>query len=136
MRYAVFTVGAVGLLGLVGCSGGDGIAAIDRAATSDDQLPGYVLTQDLDVGTVRQVVEHDGVSYFISEPKEDNGFCVIRTKGQNETAWGTACGTGGGMITNQTTGIPGVVTLVTDGYATDGLEEEGWTKIHDNLLIR
>jgi hypothetical protein len=76
-RYAVIAVGVVGLLGLTGCSGGDDIAALDRAATSDDQLPSYVLTQDLDVDSVRQVVVHDGVSYFISRPEEDNGFCVI-----------------------------------------------------------
>jgi hypothetical protein len=135
--YAVIVVGVAGLLGLTGCSGGDDIAALDRAATSDDQLPSYVLTQDLDVDSVRQVVEHDGISYFISRPKEDNGFCVVRTKAQDDTAWGTACSTGTGkVVTNQTTGIPEVVTLVTDGYATDDLEEEGWTKIQENLLIR
>jgi hypothetical protein len=89
-RCVVFAVGVVGLLGLTGCSGGDDIAALDRAATSDDQLPSYVLTQDLDVDSVRHVVKHDGINYFISKPEEDNGFCVIRTKGQDETAWGTA----------------------------------------------
>jgi hypothetical protein len=136
-RYVAIALGVVGLLGLTGCSGGDDIAALDRAATSNDQLPRYVLTQNLDVASVRHVVEHDGINYFISKPEEDNGFCVIQTKGQDNTAWGTACSAGTGkVVTNQTTGIPEVVTLVTDGYATDDLEEAGWTKIQENLLIR
>jgi hypothetical protein len=135
-RYAVIAVGVVSLLGLTGCSGGDGIAALDRAGTLDDQLPGYVLTQGVDVDSVRQVAEHKGIRYFISRTEEDNGFCVIRTKGQDERAWGTACSTGTGkVVSNPTTGILEVVTLVTDGYATDDLEEDGWIRIQENLLI-
>lgn len=77
---------------------------------------------------MREVVKHDGVNYFISQPEENDGFCVIRTKGKDEAAWRTAGSTRTGkVVTNPTTCIPGVVTLVTDGYAIDDLEEEGWT---------
>lgn len=129
--------GAVFLMGITGCTGGDGIAALDRDATSEDQLPAYVLTQNFKVDSVRRVAEQDEVTYFISKLNEDNGFCVIRAKGQDEAAWGMGCGTGTGkVITNFTMGISEEVTLVTDGYATDDLEEDGWSKISENLLIR
>jgi hypothetical protein len=122
---------------MTGCSGGEGIAALSDGAGPEDQLPAYVLTQDLDATSVRKVIEKDGITYFISRPAQDQGFCIIRTKGRDDTAWGAACGTGTGrVITNSITGIPEAVTLVTDGYSTDDLEEEGWTKIHDNLLTR
>jgi hypothetical protein len=135
--YRMVVVGTVFLLGITSCSGGDGIAAIDRDATSEDQLPPYVMTPNLKLDSVRRVAEQDEVTYFISKLDEDNGFCVIRTRGQDETAWGTGCGTGTGrVITNSTTGISEAVTLVTDGYATDDLEKDGWTKISENLLIR
>jgi hypothetical protein len=91
----------------------------------------------LKLDSVRRVAEQGEVTYFISRLDEDNGFCVIHTKGQDETAWGTACGTGTGrVITTSTTGIADAVTLVTDGYATDDLARDGWTKISENLLIR
>lgn len=136
-RYAAIAVGMSGLVSLGGCSGGGGIAALDRAPTADDQLPGYVVTQDLDVDSVRLVVEQEGINYFISERKEGVGFCLTLTKDQDERAWISACGGPvGEAITAQSRGIPGVVKLVVDGYSTDYLEENGWTKIHDNLLTR
>lgn len=83
------------------------------------------------------MAEQDGVTYFIARQDEDPGFCVIRAKGQDEAAWGTGCGTGTGrVITNTTIGITESVTLVTDGYTTVDLEEEGWSKVSDNLLVR
>lgn len=126
------------LVGIAGCSSGsDGIAAIDRESTSEDRLPAYVAMQNLDVDSVRRVAEQNDVAYFVSRQADAAGFCVIRTKGQDETAWGTACGTATGrVITNFTTGISESVTLVTDGYATDDLEQDGWTRITDNVLIR
>lgn len=48
---------------------------------------------------------------------------------------GTACGSGTGrVITNTTSGIAEEATLVTDGYATDDLEEAGWTKFRRTSL--
>jgi hypothetical protein len=132
-RYGALAIAMVGVIGLAGCADNDGIAALDRAATSDDQLPGYVLTRGVDVDSVRKVAERDGVRYFISESETDEGHCVIQIKGQDESAWASVCGTGN-LVTSRATGIVTSVALVTDSFATDDLEQEGWTKVHTNLF--
>jgi hypothetical protein len=137
-KRALCIAGALGLsLTVAGCSGGDDIAALDRAATSQDQLPDYALTPpNVDVGSVRQVLERDGVTYFISKASEGTGFCLTRTKGQDPEIFGTGCSPEAGqVITQAVAGIPETVMLVTDGYDTEDFESEGWTRIHDNLLI-
>lgn len=125
------------LLALAGCSGGDGIAVLDREAAAEDRLPAYTASELIDVAFARKVAQKDDVSYFISKVHERPGFCIIRAKGQDDTAWGAACGEGTGqVVTNDTIGIPGSVTLVTDGYSTQDLEQAGWIKITENILIQ
>ena len=134
--YSAVVMGMAFLTGVAGCSGGDGIAAIDRSATSEDQLPSYVSTESLDVDSVRLVAEHDGIAYFISRPADGSGFCVIRIPDRIQTVWAAACGQGGNVVSTSSIGISQSVTLVTDGYSTSDLEKVGWEKITDNLLVR
>ena len=134
-RYVALAVGMAGVLSLVGCADSAGIAALERAAASDDQLPGHVLTRGVDVDSVRKVAERDGVMYFISESETDEGHCVIQVKVPDATIWASGCSTGN-VVTSRTTGIVTTVALVTDNFATENLEKEGWTKIHTNLFTR
>ena len=132
-RYAALAVGMAGVLSVVGCTDTAGIAALDRAPASDDQLPDYVLTQGVDVDSVRKVAERDEVMYFISDSETDEGHCVIQVRVPDATIWAVVCGTGN-VVTNRTTGIVTTVALVTDGYSVEDLGMEGWTKIHTNLF--
>ncbi|WP_146069576.1 hypothetical protein [Arthrobacter sp. B0490] len=126
-------------LGLSACGGSDDIAALERDAVLDVQLPEYVYTEDLDVSTVREAVQSEGFTYFLARSKDD-GFCVIRTSDQGESAYMSGCGTKPGLVVTTHSGTtaigPSDMALVTDGYATDDLEDEGWTKIQANILVR
>jgi hypothetical protein len=130
---------AVSALGTSACSGGDGIAALDREATSEDQLPAYVVIEDLEVDSVRKAAESEGFTYFLARA-DDAGTCLIRIRDADESSYMAGCGKGTGHVT--TTSLPGTkdgptdMALVTDGYATDDLEESGWTKIQDNILVQ
>lgn len=136
-NYLTAGAGTMLLLVITGCSGGDGIAALDREAAPEDHLPSYASSEHIDVASGRRVAQKDDVSYFISKMHEGPGFCIIRVKGQDDTAWGAACGGGTGqVVTHRTTDIPGSATLVTDGYPTQDLEQDGWIKITDNILIQ
>lgn len=50
---------------------------------------------------------------------------------------GGCSGNPGQVITNTPGADSGLVsvTLVTDGYSTDLLEQKGWTRIHRNILV-
>lgn len=127
------------VLGLSACSGGDDIAALKQDATPNVQLPEYVYTEDLDVSSIREAVRSEGFTYFLARG-EEQGFCVIRTSDQGESAYMSGCGTRPGLVIITSSGStavgPSDMALVTDGYATDDLEDEGWTKIQENILVR
>lgn len=130
---------AVSALGISACSGGGGISALDREATSEDQLPAYVDVQDLEVDSVRKAAESDGFTYFLARA-DDAGTCLIRIRDEDESAYMAGCGTGTGHVTTtslpRTKNGPPDMALVTDGYATDDLEQDGWTKIQDNIPVQ
>lgn len=135
-KYGTVAVGVASILGLSGCTGSPtdhDTAALDRAATSADCLPGNVQAQGVRTDTVRQLAEHDGVMYFIAESDKE-GVCVVQTRDDDEAVWAVVCGPGP-IVTSQTTGIPTTVALVTDSFSGDEFDDN-WTKIHANLFIR
>ncbi|WP_140395021.1 hypothetical protein [Arthrobacter sedimenti] len=138
-RLGIVAVLAGLVLGLSACSGGDEIAALNRGSAAGNQLPDYVYTEDIDVDSIREAVESEGFTYFLARGKEQ-GFCVIRTSDQGESAYMGGCGTKPGLVIITSSGTtaagPTNVALVTDGYATDDLEDEGWAKIQENILVR
>lgn len=138
-KLVTFMVLAGLISALSACDGGDGIAALDREPTSADQLPAYVNTDNLDVDSVRKAVDIEGLTYFLARGDE-GGYCVIRTGDQGENEYLVSCVAGSGNLTSVSLGSmasePRAMTLVTDSYATDVLEEEGWTKIQQNILVR
>lgn len=137
-RLAASGVLALAVVGISACSGAEyGIAALDRDPTSEDQLPDFVLTRDLDVDSVRKVAENDGVSYFIGKMEDVEGFCVYPVIGEK---WIGGCGatTTDQIITVDAAAYPEVpqVTLVADAYDTDGLQRDGWVEVQKNVFIR
>ncbi|MDN4611831.1 hypothetical protein [Arthrobacter burdickii] len=99
----------------------------------------YVVIQDLEVDTVRKAAASEGFTYFLVRA-DDAGICLIRIRDEDESAFMAGCGTGTGHVT--TTSLPGTkdgphtMALVTDGYATDDLEKDGWTRIQDNIPVQ
>jgi hypothetical protein len=133
-------VAAIGLaMTMSACDGGDGIQALDGERTSEDQLSAYVSTDDLDTDSVRKAVEADGFTYFLAEGR-DSGYCLIRTGAQDGSDHITGCSTGSGHLTTTSLGSmspePRSMVLVTDGYTTKDLEDDGWTKIHQNIVVQ
>jgi hypothetical protein len=125
------------VVGLSACSGAEyGIAALERDATSEDQLPAVVSDESLDVESARKVAEQEGVSYFIGAMKDDEGFCTYSVADDDFIG---GCGTGSGQVVTVSpaadSDLP-QMTLVTDSYSGDDLERDGWSEVHDNIMIR
>ncbi|TYD00431.1 hypothetical protein FQ377_03010 [Arthrobacter echini] len=121
---------------------GSSIAALTREPTAEDQLPGFVAEiavgngiGDLDADSVRKVEEHDGVTYYLGVLNDDRSACVYSITSDNFLG---GCSAGPGRVITNTPGADSglvSVTLVTDGYSTDLLEQKGWTRIHRNILV-
>lgn len=145
-RSAVSVIVGLAVVGASACSSANyGIAALDREASAEDQLPAIlgdqlpsvVSNMDLDADSVRKVVESDGVSYYLGEKDSEEGFCVIYASDED---WLGGCGEAyAGQLVSLFPGeamdLP-QVTLVEDEYSTENLERDDWSRIHDNILIR
>ncbi|MHA7144976.1 hypothetical protein ACX80U_09700 [Arthrobacter sp. TmT3-37] len=123
--------------GLSACGGADyGIAALERDATSEDQLPAVVYDESVDDESTRKVAEQDGVSYFIGTMTDREGFCSYAVV---EDDFIGGCGTASGKVVTVSpaadSDLP-QMTLVTDSYSGDDLERDGWSQVHENILIR
>ncbi|WP_247827974.1 hypothetical protein [Arthrobacter antioxidans] len=136
-QVAAVAVLALSATVISACSGADdGVAALNREATPEDQLPDFVSDSSLDIDSVRKVAEQNQISYFIGEMKDDKGFCAYSTT--NDDFIG-GCGEGNGQLVTVSpgagSGLP-QFTLVTDSYSSEDLRGDGWTEVHDNILIR
>ncbi|WP_104119083.1 hypothetical protein [Arthrobacter sp. B1805] len=136
-QLAASGVLAIAVVGLSACGGADyGIAALERDATSEDQLPAFVSDEGVDVESIRKVAEQDGVSYFIGTWEDREGFCVYSVVVDDFTG---GCGTGSENVVTVSP-APGSdlphMTLVTDSYSDDDLERDGWSQVHENIMIR
>jgi len=129
-------LGAALLLG--GCSNAARISALDRDATAEDALPsGFSAENDAASETTRLLATHDGVKYFVSAT-DAGGSCLFVVPEANPGLGSAGCKesptTGGEIIT--VSGRVSPAKLVTDGFDSKKLESEGWTKIHENLLVK
>lgn len=136
-QLAASGVLAIAVVGLSACSGADyGIAALERDATSEDQLPAFVSDESVNVESTRKVAEQDGVSYFIGTMADREGFCAYSVV---EDDFIGGCGTASGKVVTVSpaagSDLP-QMTLVTDSYSGDDLERDGWSQVHENLMIR
>jgi hypothetical protein len=141
-RYLTATA-MLALLLVSGCSQSSaGIAVLEEPVTAQDQLSdgdGQLedsALQDLKPESARFLTEHEGISYFLAAPAEPGmagGVCIVAVE-----AGVTGCfGPGNGQSEMGTLGFEGhQATVVRDGADVTGLTDDGWTQVHDNLLVR
>ena len=130
---------AAAVLLLPACSGYRGIAAVHREVDARDSLPADVRNANPDQPSdFRLLVEDAGVKYFAAESEDFTKACIAVYPVDEPDQWSIGCSDG---ITNDreivTVGHVGQPTakLVTTGFDTRALEDSGWKKIHDNVLI-
>lgn len=146
-RRIGMVLGLGALLMVTGCSqGGTGIALFEEpagAADSIDTAAGPLEAdawEGIDSQSVRFVADHEGVSYYLATPADPElagGVCLVAGE-----PGAIACG--GPSPDGPPPGSPvmtldfgtGEAAVFRDGADTSKLTDEGWTQIHENLLVR
>ncbi|NUL44963.1 hypothetical protein F7P69_07105 [Cellulosimicrobium funkei] len=86
--------------------------------------------------SARFVAEHEDVSYFLAKPADPGmagGACIVAMEAETSACGGpSSVDTGLGILGFADT----EVRAVRDGADTTRLIDEGWTQVHDNLLVR
>lgn len=141
-RYLIPLITAVLTAGVLlgGCTAPPGIKALDRQASAEDRMPegiGFAGTQ-VKGEDARLLAENDGIKYFAAKADATHEACVVIVPQTNPSLWVSGCGSlmnsGREVVTvNNATGKSAV--LVEDGLDTKQWESEGWTRVHDNVLI-
>ncbi|MGH3651816.1 MAG: hypothetical protein ACRDT3_02590 [Glutamicibacter sp.] len=139
MRYrnkALCALLAVGMLALAGCSSGTGIPALDRDLAETDKWPGdKSQLEDLDMQSVRFLVTHDNADYFAAASADEQTACLFKFV-QGEASAAGGCGGAGGADAIVEVRTPGTkMMLVRAGSETSDLEDAGWARIHENILV-
>jgi hypothetical protein len=132
---------AAGLLFLSGCSSYEGVMALHRGKTSQDELPSELKFLETKAGSpknFRLLSEDKGVKYFASESEDFTGACLALYPVNRPTQWHVSCSQGISadreIVT--ATGPDGAsAKFVTTGFDTGTLEKTGWRKIHENILL-
>jgi hypothetical protein len=129
---------------LGGCTAPSGIKALDRQASAEDRMPDGITFSGTQVKAenARLLAEKDGVKYFAAKADATHEACLViaphTDTDTDPSATSSGCGSlmnsGREVVTvNNATGKSAV--LVDDGIDTKQWESEGWTKVHDNVLI-
>lgn len=128
--------GAALLLG--GCSNAAGIKALDRTATAEDALPDNFDAGPAKPDSSRLLTTHDGVKYFVAQGNDAGTTCVAAIAQTASKGSVAGCGpfTSPTDVVSVTSEDRSETKLVRDGFESKKLEAEGWTRIHDNLLVK
>jgi len=120
---------------LSGCAqGGTGINILDTPPADKDALPADFDSSAIQPDSARFAVEHEGISYFLAkpakpaEPAAAAAVCIVVVEPGIigcGSAPETLVGFGGGEA-----------QTVRDGDDVTELTDQGWTQIHENLLVR
>lgn len=125
------------LLALAGCSSATGIADLDRAATEADRWPGDPSQlEGLDRDSARLLATHGGARYFAVSSQDQQVACLFKFAGSSAGEAVGGCGGVGsaGIIVDVTAPSTRMMLVRSDADLAD-LEEAGWTRIHENVLI-
>ena len=129
-----------GALLLSGCGGTTGLAALDRPATAEDTLPGHVtIPPEVEPESVRLLVEDGRFQYYGSQDADRRLGCFLIVATDKAEDQVTSCVEMKAQPFNVAVAAPvaGIsASFVADGFNTAQLESEGWTKIHDNVLVQ
>jgi hypothetical protein len=124
---------------LSACSSHTGIAALERPSTPDDALPAEVmLDETIDRDSARLLTTHEQNRYFTATTPHSTNACIIVVPFDADAPWVAGCGLLGAtdiIVTASITPGSQAASLVRDDADTRALESEGWTRIHDNVLI-
>lgn len=138
MQRKGFVVAGMCMVLLVsGCSQGSaGVGLLDEPPISAQALPADLYGSDVEPDSARFVAEYEGMSYFLAQPAEPgmaHGVCLVALETES-----IACGGPSSDATQLVTlDVAGTeARVVRDGTDTTGLADEGWARIHENLLVR
>lgn len=136
-RKSLVLAGVFTLLLVSGCSqGSTGVGLLDEPTTADQTLPADLHGDDVEPDSARLVVKHEGMSYFLAKPAEPgmaNGVCLVAMEAES-IACGGPSSNATQLVSLDTAGTE--ARVVRDGTDTTDLTDEGWTQIHENLLVR
>ncbi|KWR73874.1 hypothetical protein RN04_01250 [Arthrobacter sp. W1] len=135
-KKALFALLAIGTQVLTACSSGTGIPALDRDLAETDKWPGdRSQLENLDSQSVRFLVTNDNADYYAAASADGQTACLFKfVQGEDSAAGG--CGGAGGADAIVEVTAPGTkMMLVRAGSDISHWEDEGWTKIHENVLV-
>lgn len=131
---------SIGLL-LNGCSSYGGMSALHRPSLATDALPPELKFLEKNLGSPKNFLllsEDAGVKYFAYESEDFTSACLAVYPLDKPAQWEVSCD-------NAVTKEREIVTvigpdgqsakLVTTGLDTAPLENQGWRKIHENILV-
>ena len=139
MLYVV-VITAIGLL-LNGCSSYGGMAALHRPSSVIDELPSELTFLEKNVSSPKNFLllnEDARVKYFAYESEDFTSACLAVYPLDKPAEWQVSCD-------DTVTGEREILTvigqdgrsakLVTTDLDATPLENQGWRKIHENILI-
>lgn len=145
-RRIGWMLGLGALLMVTGCSQSEtGIALLDEPATDADSIDvgAGPLEPDawegIDPQSVRFVAEHDGVTYYLAEPRDpelDGGLCLAVVEPGALACGGPSQGAPADAAVLILDYGTGAAAVFRDGDDTSVLADQGWTQVHPNLLVQ
>lgn len=140
-RRVLAGLAVVAALALTGCSSPTGPDVLAREATAEDELPETVslisVDTDIKAGSARLLATHGDVEYFAAKSSTGGSVCLIVVPVGLTERWRAGCAaiaTGEEILT--LTGHDGTeAKLINDGVDASQQKYQGWTKIHENVLI-
>lgn len=135
-RMVPAAVTGLAALMLAACGGPEGVGAFEEEAAPRDALPAYLKAAELDSASSRFLAESDGFAFYAAKPAADgaaSAACIVIDGQRDGSSWVVGCSEKAPVAT----GIDGVqAMLVTDGFDSSALRQDGWQELHPNLLVR
>jgi hypothetical protein len=135
-RMVLAAVMGLAALLVAACGGPEGVAAFEVEAAPRDALPSYLKAAELDAASSRLLAESDGVAFYAAKPAADgaaSAACIVIDGERDGSSWVVGCSEKAPVAT----GIDGVrAMLVTDGFDSSKLQQDGWRELHPNLLVK
>lgn len=129
-------------LGVAACSS-PSIAALEVAQNAQDKLPESVSAESLgaDPASVRFAASKEGIDFYLARqgtPNGEGGVCVIINVIDDPERIMSACGGSEPSTQPLTAELLGYAQakVVTDGFPTSDLTDEGLEQIHPNLWVK
>ncbi|MGJ9425962.1 hypothetical protein ACHABX_08990 [Nesterenkonia halotolerans] len=136
-RKSFVLVGLCALFLVSGCGqDGTGVSLLEESASTERRLPADLYGAAVKPDSAQFLAEHEGVSYFLGRPTDPgmaNGVCLVAMEAES-----TGCsGPSSDPTRLATLDVLGTeARVVRDGADVTDLGNDGWTQVHENLLVR